>query len=185
MYNYYREGCNGCEISRGNNESVSKMGGIIELGSHWILDHYGGGEGFLGWMILQPTYHRKDLGELTVIEASTMGLHIQDVNNALQKYWQRVFPDDPIKRMYIVHFHEGVFGNVDGNEPADDWHFHIHLIPRTKRIGSLLRTYDPAGGIRAWSMPEVSRHPDFPVQYKLDNKKQVCDLVGFLRSALW
>ena len=60
--NEYDDSCNGCKISRG---LEPLHGGFIELDGNWILNHYAGWEGFLGWMAMQPRFHRMGLGELT------------------------------------------------------------------------------------------------------------------------
>ena len=53
---------------------MNERGGIIELDRDWTLNHYGGSEGFLGWVVLQPKYHRLDFADLTHQEVRWTGL---------------------------------------------------------------------------------------------------------------
>jgi diadenosine tetraphosphate (Ap4A) HIT family hydrolase len=181
----FKLGCNGCLISQGADVSVNLRGGIIQLEGNWILNHYGGGEGFLGWLILQPRFHRMDLRELEPREAQSLGTNVQSVDRALRQYWNTYFKNDPIQRVYVVYFHESVFRDKEQAEPQEDWHMHFHLIARTKRMGKLLRTFDKAGSIRAWSIPSVlkERGHEFPPEY-VKNDENMSRLVSHLRAAL-
>ena len=127
----YDPNCDGCKQSQGD----SVTGGIVRLGSEWILNHYQGDEGFLGWMALQPRLHRCELAKLASDELATLGENIQKIDSALQAYWQEHFSNDPIKRVYMVYFYESVY-----DEPTPtSFHLHMHLIPRTQRLDRLLR----------------------------------------------
>jgi hypothetical protein len=99
----YKDGCEGCDISRG---SILLPGGVIELQGDWIVNHYDGQEGFLGWMVLQPRYHRMELSDLTKDEIDLLGKNFQDVDRALHQYWSVKFPDDPIERIYVASISE-------------------------------------------------------------------------------
>jgi hypothetical protein len=57
----YEEDCERCDISQ---RSILLPGGIIELQGDWILTQYNEKESFLGWMVLQPRYHRRELTDL-------------------------------------------------------------------------------------------------------------------------
>jgi hypothetical protein len=50
-------GCDGCALSQ-------KSDRVIHLSGDWVVNHYQGQEGNLGWMVLQPRYHRMCLAEL-------------------------------------------------------------------------------------------------------------------------
>lgn len=184
MPNYHKE-CKGCNISQGFDSEVDKRGGTIYLANEWLLNHYGAPEGFLGWMILQPRFHRMDLADLTTDEAVSMGKNIQRIDVALRQYWSITFPSDPIQRVYITYFHESVFGNVASNQLSQEWHLHIHLIPRTLRLGQLLRRYSCNGSIRAWSIPDLVRlnEGEIPIEYKKNNEN-MSTLVKFIRGHL-
>ena len=97
----YHENCIGCEFSQG---IKIPTGGIIELSGDWLLNLYGGEEGFLGWMALYPRYHRMELGELSTNEANSLGPNIQAIDHALQNYWKIHFPDDQLERNYVLFF---------------------------------------------------------------------------------
>ncbi len=178
--------CNSCLISQGAYADVNAHGGTIELGSDWTLNHYLGPEGFLGWVILQPRYHRIDISELEQQEATSLGTNIKLVDSALREYWRQQFPADPIQRVYVVYFHESVFRNPDLRKPSQDWHMHFHLIARTERMAALLRTFDAVGhSIRAWSMPDVlpKKPGEFPNDYMKD-KQNTSQLMAYLKAAL-
>ncbi|MCI0561665.1 MAG: hypothetical protein MN733_24515, partial [Nitrososphaera sp.] len=136
-------------------------------------------------LILQPRFHRMDIQELEPHEAKSLGTNIQLVDRALREYWRVHFPNDDIQRVYVVYFHESVFRKPELNDPEQDWHMHFHLIARTTRIARLLRTFDKAGSIRAWSMPNVveERADEFPSEYKKDNQN-MSQLVTHLRNVL-
>lgn len=183
----YRVGCKSCEISQGVG-AVLRRGGIVELSGNWVLNHYGGDEGFLGWLALSPRFHRRDIADLEADEAMAMGKNIQRVDLALRQYWSITFPNDLVQRVYIAHFHESVFGDTKSTLPSDDWHSHIHLIPRTVRLGGILRRFglkrnNTDESIRAWSMPEIFCEGDFPPEYK-KTTQNMSALMTYLRGQL-
>ena len=49
------------------------------MNGDWILNHYGGEEGFLGWMALQPRYHREEINQLEVDELEALGGNIKKI----------------------------------------------------------------------------------------------------------
>jgi len=98
----YKQSCKGCQLSQ--EQIWPEIGGkIIELEGDWVLNHYGGSEGFLGWMALQPRYHRTEFTELATDEAQALGENIQIINRGLRGYWQENFSDDPIEQTYITY----------------------------------------------------------------------------------
>ena len=178
--NGFLVGCAGCDISQGVHVDVNQRGGIVELDGNWILNHYGGSEGFLGWMALQPRFHRMELADLTPEEAAALGSNIQKVEAALRQYWLKNFPSDPIQRMYVVYFFESIF-----DPKPDKYHLHLHLIPRTVRLGRLLRRYSCDGSIHAWSVSQIVilNAGDIPDEYKNKNHEKPV-LMTYLRACL-
>ena len=181
----YKESCEGCKLSRGHRESI---GGIIKLDGDWILNHYGGAEGFLGWMTLQPRQHRMDFADLGPKEIKALGSNIQRVDKALGVYWNREdnFPDDPIKRIYVVYFFESAF-----NKAGEEWHMHIHLIPRTRELGTNRRHEYKPWKVAAWKIAQLSDKFWFPPRYRirdrngqLMNEGAVVALMEYLRNSL-
>jgi diadenosine tetraphosphate (Ap4A) HIT family hydrolase len=177
----YRRNCKGCKRSKGIGEAP--LGGIIELDNNWILNHYGGEEGFLGWMALQPRFHRMKLADLEVDELRTLGTNIKNIDSALQKYWSMHFKTDPIERVYVVYFFESAF-----DQPPTKFHLHIHLIPRTKKLRKLLRRKKDSK-IIAWNIYRLSNLKNFPTEYKIGEHKEqsnqrVEPLMSYLRSQL-
>ena len=185
----YDPKCEGCKRSQGDNV----VGGIVRLGSDWVLNHYQGGEGFLGWMALQPRYHRCELSELTPSELGTLGENIKKADVALREYWREHFPNDPIRRVYVVYFYESVY---DEPKPTS-FHLHIHLIPRAQRLDGLLRECRRSGSspitysstIVAWNIYKVTKCKDFPSEYRYnrsndEDKEKVSSLMDYLRSRL-
>ncbi len=170
----YKDSCKGCDISR---EIEKKPGGIIDLEGDWILNHYAGDEGFLGWMALQPRFHRMKFTDFTDDEAKALGKNIQNINTALCEYWSIHFPEDPVEKLYVVCFHE-----------SEEYHIHIHLIPRTKELGG----EDPTAYM-AWKTFKRTEKEPFPQEYRITIKdpsggliedQKVVDLMSSLKGFL-
>jgi diadenosine tetraphosphate (Ap4A) HIT family hydrolase len=174
----YESACEGCSRSQGND---AVMGGIVRLSGDWILNHLGGPSGFLGWMALQPRYHRMELAELTPEEAAALGSNIQRVEAALRQSWFMKFPEDPIRRMYVVYFFESIF-----DKKPTKFHLHIHLIPRTEMYGEWLQDSEQSG-IIAWDIYKIGDPmfglPSLPDHYK-KTAKNVTTLMGELSKLL-
>jgi diadenosine tetraphosphate (Ap4A) HIT family hydrolase len=166
----YIKDCEGCKISL-NQKKVS--GGIIELGKYWIANHYMGNEGFLGWLALQPKEHYIKMQDLPSEVAEEMGIAIKNLSNLLTKYWEWKWKDDNLERIYVTYFFESFF-----NTSETKYHLHIHLIPRTKKLKTLI---SENGQTNCWSIPNISKSPGFPANYKKDNY-QIMNLMDKLRK---
>ena len=178
----YDPNCDGCKISQGHKEVTGKL--VIEMNGGWTLNHYGGGEGFLGWLALQPRYHRMELADLTEREAAFLGPNIQRIDLALRQYWSIRFDADPIERVYVVYFLEGVFAKPN----PSPYHLHVHLIPRTRRFDPLLRKDNGSTStIIAWNIYQLVECQDFPEEYRIKgvNKQYTENLMAYLKSSLW
>src|SRR5437870_3593235 len=103
---FYRGKCAGCLTSQGVRQTP---GGIVTLPGNWTVNHYDNKEGFLGWLALQPRYHRMALADLQDNELLAFGHNIHSVDRCLTQYWRHRFPRDPLKRVYIVYFFEQEF----------------------------------------------------------------------------
>lgn len=188
----YHEDCDGCKISQRKKEP-SAGGGIINLDGDWILNHYGGSEGFLGWLTLQPRYHRMELTDLNTDEANALGENLQKIDLSLRQYLAIKFGDDPVQRVYVVYFFESAF-----EKSSDKYHMHIHLIPRTERFLHLTIRIEKTRGIEkvednvqliAWNIHQLSGHKDFSREYQLrerneENRLKVEALTTYLRGQL-
>lgn len=181
----YKDDCKGCKISRGIEEPT---GGIIKLDGNWIINHYGGDEGFLGWIALQSRFHRMELTDLSANEAKALGSNIQNIDVALRQYWSIHFQSDPIRRVYVVYFFESAF-----EESSDKYHLHIHLIPRTERFRPLSIRIEKTHGIEkvednvrliAWNIHQLSKHQNFPQEYRI-GRENVEALMTYLKAYLW
>ena len=191
----YEENCKGCKLSRGiwlkpneSDETKPKPppgGMIIELEGDWILNHYGDREAFLGWLALQPKYHKMELCDLKLKELEVLGKHIKKIDQALQAYWKDNFPADPIERVYIVYFFESVF-----DSKPTEYHLHIHLIPRTKAMDILLREEvegEKITTINAWKIYKLTtdkRKEIDSLGYSKENEKAAKSLMEFLKQEL-
>jgi diadenosine tetraphosphate (Ap4A) HIT family hydrolase len=185
------EKCFGCKLAkeefleREKELPTSPPGGtVIKLDKFWIINHYGGSEGFLGWLALQPIRHVMEIGELTDDELCSLGKHFKNIDNTLQKYWKDNFPEDQIKRVYIVYFFESVFDSKSTN-----YHLHIHLIPRTKAMDIFLREEVEEGqtSIVAWNIYKLmtkKRKEMHSLGYSKDNDVVVRKLMEFLKKEL-
>lgn len=170
----YKPDCLGCRLSQ---ELDRVVGGIVQLPGDWILNHYGGEEGYLGWLALQPKYHRMDLPELTQTEAEAFGRNVQAISQLLTAYWQETWPADPLSRVYVVYFFESVFDPVPSR-----YHMHVHLIPRPQSFKQLLQ--GPCGSINAWEVHRVSKRTEFPERYAARDDSHVRPLMDWLRKHL-
>jgi diadenosine tetraphosphate (Ap4A) HIT family hydrolase len=166
----YKENCKGCNITRSQ-----PRGGIIEIGKHWLVNQYWGGEGFLGWLALQPREHHMRLEELSDEEASEMGRAIKDVKMRLNKYWEKEWPHDRLDRLYVTYFFESVFDN----NPTE-YHLHIHLIPRTRKMRALI---SKKGTIICWEIYKISKMDGFPEEY-FRYEERVEKLMSALRQMI-
>ena len=163
--------CKGCQLSKGVLKPRPK-GGVVSLQGGWLLNHYGGSEGFLGWLAIQPAKHRVAFEKLSLTEASSFGPNIKLIDRYLRKAWRQRFPNDPIERMYLVYFLE-----------SSGYHFHAHLIPRTRRMASILKKLSADGTVDAWRTPCLSSHPAFPDRYKQANR-EYSELVTWFMAVL-
>ena len=197
----YDNNCKGCKLSQGKWPKPNKdpkpdeltkppVGGmIIELKDKnqaegdWILNHYGGREGFLGWLALQPKKHKMELCDLEEKELKALGLNIKKIDRFLRAYWKEYFPADPIKRVYVVYFFEGVF-----DSKPTDYHLHIHLIPRTKAMDILLREElegEKITTIIAWKIYRLTtdkRKEIDSLGYSKENEKAAKSLMEFIKK---
>lgn len=177
----YRDNCSGCIRSQGR-DSPGPPGGIIRLSGNWILNQYEGSEGFLGWLALQPRFHRDRLVELTPDEVAHFGAHIRAVDAALTQFWKFKFPEDAVERVYVTYFNESPF---DIPPPSPQYHLHWHLIPRTEKLGTLLRENSSETQIiNAWKIWTLKEN--VPVAYRRhDGPWPVAEeLVVYLRHEL-
>ena len=179
--------CKGCLISEGRGESVGK---IIKLEGNWVLNHYSGSEGYLGWMALQPYEHRMSLVDLNDQELRALGPNVKLVQQLLDDYWRETFPKDELVRLYMTYFFESVFNTPD----PSSYHLHIHLIPRLKSLDRVLREYpdglvnDEDGykmesRINAWRAPTITTQKAFPDEYRR-NKKSYKKLMKWLKDRI-
>ena len=166
-----KKNCEGCKILEPESEPT---GGVIELGPHWLVNQYGGSEGYLGWLALQPREHCMELEELTEDAARDMGKAIKVIKSALKDYWGNNFKDDRFDRLYVTYFFDSVFDN----NPTK-YHLHIHLIPRTKKMRSLI---SPEGRINCWEIYKISKMAGFPEEY-FRYEKRVEHLMDELRNS--
>ena len=178
--NKYDKNCEGCKFSQGL--SKPQGGIVVTLDDYWVLNHYGGSEGFLGWLALQPRYHKMELSQLKEEEARSIGPHVQQIESTLRNYWSRQFSDDPIERLYIVYFFESAFESDFSRKSNPYYHLHIHLIPRTKKLG---------GGIpwqrAAWGTAKLVEQDWFPPEYQTKDKagvEKARNLMEFLEEGL-
>lgn len=160
-----KEICKGCH-SR-------PIGGIVDITKNWQVNQYWGSEGFLGWIALQPREHRMSVEELSGPELTEMGKAIQDVEKRLKAYWKTEWPNDPLERLYVTYFFESVFDNQ-----PNEYHLHIHLIPRTKRMRSLITRQ---GSVNCWDIYKISKMDGFPEEY-FRFEERVNKLMDWLRS---
>jgi len=180
------DACKGCAISRrdGNVELVRKIedcGGILQLKYDWVLHHYTGSEGFLGWLALQPREHRGGLDDLTNGESEGFGVLLKAIEESLRAYWQEEFPNDPLERVYIACFYES------------SKHLHLHIVPRPESFKDIRFCTEACSEFEliekesrwayGWHVYLASRCDRFPDTYRRD-KEKAQKLMGFLGTRL-
>lgn len=174
-----KTGCISCKIAR--DEEGPKGGPVIRLRGKWTLNQYGGSEGFLGWLTLQPLKHGyrwKDFQEDTI---NHLGGHLKNIQTYLQEYWTSTFPEDKIERVYVACFAEC----FEKDKPSDSPHLHLHIMPRTKNMGELRRC--DGSEYFAWNICQIFAHQKFPKQYVINgarDNENVEDLMNYLKEKL-
>lgn len=180
----YKDGCTGCEISKGGC-GVKDRGGVIPLPGGWIVNHYDVENGFLGYLALQTKKHREHFGELSEAEAKALGENMGKVEKALREYWSENFPNDPIEHVYMISFCESLE------------HLHFHVFPRPKSFRELAlctkactqysEIEGQGGGAYAWNIYLANKCKDFPSRYITSggqNRQDVLKLMKYLRRGL-
>ena len=131
--------CNGCKTAADESRSIRLPGG-------WSLNHYGGDEGFFGWLALQPIEHRLTLRDLSEVEAAALGPNLGRLEQGIYGYWQSA--GQPADRVYAMYFLESQL------ESGHSWHLHIHVVPRFRCLAELMPLSD--GGIDAYCIAKLS-----------------------------
>jgi hypothetical protein len=116
--------CYGCETAGDLTRSVVLPGG-------WSVNHYGGSEGFFGWLALQPFAHRATLANLNPTELHALGPYLQHLERGISNYWAA--RKHPVARVYVMYFLEGQL------EPDGSKHLHFHLVPRFNEMDQSMR----------------------------------------------
>lgn len=179
----YSTTCAGCTRSQ---DLDAVAGGIAKLPGDWVVNQYCGSEGFLGWLALQPRFHRMALNDLTITEARALGPNILFLDKVLTQYWSNRFPNDPVERVYVIYMFESEFAEPL-HEPEERFHLHIHLIPRTKAFaepGRLRFTRSGTTCNDGWHMPHLTEHGVIPEPYRLSPSNCVArasDLMNYIR----
>jgi diadenosine tetraphosphate (Ap4A) HIT family hydrolase len=96
------------------------------------VNHYGGSEGFFGWLALQTVQHRCNLGDLRESEAKALGPNLRRLENGIYDFWKTL--GCQVDRVYVMYFLEGQLERKSGHE----WHLHIHLVPRFHLVKPLM-----------------------------------------------
>jgi diadenosine tetraphosphate (Ap4A) HIT family hydrolase len=125
------DACFTCEVNAGR---IAPPGGTIYADDLWIADH-GIPALVRGYVVLKPKRHVRDLADLTVEEASALGVAAQRVSAAVRS---ALSPE----RIYVCAFVEAV--------P----HLHFHLLPRYSDMPPLgPRLVEPLFGEK-WAVTE-------------------------------
>lgn len=168
----YDSKCAGCRRSQGLD---AVPGGIAEMPGGWVVNQYLGSEGFLGWLALQPRFHRESLSQLSDVEAKSLGLNLQALDAVLTRYWSHQFPNDPVNRVYVIYMFESEFTEPQP-KPEEKFHLHIHVIPRTMALGQDGRLRFTKCGVTwndGWHVPRLGEHGMVPEPYQLTTNNRV------------
>jgi diadenosine tetraphosphate (Ap4A) HIT family hydrolase len=175
----YDPNCAGCHTSQ---DRRPIPGGVVSLPGDWIVNQYCGGEGWLGWLALQPRFHRESIQEVTTQELAALGRNIQSLDAALTAYWTLQFPSDAVPRIYLVYFFESAF---EEPEPKERFHLHMHVIPRFASLADALRCREgEATWVDGWRTPRLARENKVPEPYAKTSpmwNARVTSLMDYLR----
>lgn len=129
-----QQNCKGCRRAA----QLDRVdGGVILLGSHWMVNHYSNhDERFLGWLVIQPIQHRMHISEMTREELGEFGIIAQRVEGALVATYNVLHVDDKIEIVYLVRLGESTLGK------GAEWHLHWHLVPRTSSMKQKCEGWD-------------------------------------------
>jgi len=180
------EECHCCNIIKGCGSGYQSKKYVVELEGGWVLNHFGltdENETYLGRLVLGTKCHRVDWGDLSLKEATTLGLNIQRINHSLRQYWAKNYPEDPIELVHIAYLNEGPYSEKwSGEELLRRLHVHTHLLPRTKQMGEAL---DYCGKKIDWHL--VDYVGKFPPKYKVSSLKDegVKTLMQHLQVSLY
>ena len=178
--------CTGCAISKQDCQDkhvprILAHGGILLLRGNWVLHHYVGSEGFLGWLALQPYEHREKLSCLSDDEAKEFGGLLKAIEEGLDAYWKEEFQKDPLERVYVACFYES------------SEHLHFHIVPRPKSFTNLdisTVAYSASEEIEretrypyGWHVYLATRCHQFPDRYRREEQKSK-KLMEFLKMKL-
>jgi diadenosine tetraphosphate (Ap4A) HIT family hydrolase len=141
----YNKDCKGCQLALGKRNIA---GGTVDLGEYWMVNHYAGEEGFLGWLVMQPKEHFMELSEFAKKELEEFGIQLKRLEKAIQQVWKELKQDDSVERIYVILFFES------GLEKDELWHIHFHVIPRTKSIGE----EEPSSEEKKLKNPRITNH---------------------------
>lgn len=177
------EECECCKILRGGGCVYQAKEYIVELEGGWVLNHRGvGKKTYLGCLILQPKSHRVDFGDLSMKEATILGINIQRINHSLRQYWGQNYRDDPVERVYVVYFNETPFDKkVLDTKRLEASHVHLHMLVRTKKMGG----GDPSN-IVGWKILDEDTIKSYPPAYQClkEDDDRVKQLMSYLKESL-
>lgn len=178
----YDVACAGCHRSQGLD---TIPGGAISLPGDWVVNQYAGGEGWLGWLALQPRFHREAIAELTESELQALGPNVKALDGALRSYWQLQFPTDAVPRVYFVYFFESAF---ETPRPAEHFHLHVHVIPRFESLAAALRCErEGSSWVDGWRAPTLAPDDKVPEPYSRRSpmwSDRVASLMNYCRHEL-
>lgn len=144
---------NDCDVCKIISTGKTCVGGLVfNPSDNWTLNHYGGEEGFLGWLALSPNKHIGNFKDLNKDESSELGYNLKLIETALRSCWSEQFQNDQLERLYALCFSEYSKG-----------HFHFHLIPRTNKLRGLLKNEE--GDIIPWHTYKIHGCVNFPEEY--------------------
>jgi len=181
----YADKCASCKYSQGIEHP---RGGVAKLTGDWIVNQYGGSEGYLGWLALQPRFHYNDLSDLTATELHALGPNLKDLDGVLKQYWRLQFPADEIRRVYIVYFFESKFRKTCKED--EEFHLHIHVIPRFESLGQpggLLVSKCGVTWVDGWQVPLLFERGVIPEPYRRDSpmwESRATQLMDYIRNEL-
>ena len=176
--------CICCKIAKGRGEGYQKI--VVELEGGWVLNHFDGGKTYLGQLVLGTKCHRIDWGDISLKEATTLGINIQRINHSLRQYWINNYPDDIVELVHIAYLNETPYIHrhthlLNKAQFLGESHVHMHLLTRTRKMGEAMGYC--AEKIDWHLLDYIDR---FPNEYKVLGKddNQVKGLMNSLNNSL-
>src|SRR3972149_7872015 len=155
----------------------------------WFLNHCGGSNAHLGYLILTASQidknrpHAFDFDSLREEQTNMLGKYLNWIQHQLKEYSMK--PDywsenDRIEQIYFAYLNESPYKKFYQNQHKmmkddvkEDLHVHIHILPRTQSMGEICN-----GGFLGWDLLKITKRSNY-TYFDVEKKKH---LMRFLKE---